>query len=145
MSNIYTTEAGTGQFLMNDASGNMTWSDPVYASTTNSVYDTWSGTNQWNYTIKVPNPNEELPETLKQITDHTLEECWKDSRVKCFSSREELYSYIDSLEYESTVFFHEEISKKVKPKTILHVFKDYGRVGLILSGDSSEIFFVKDE
>ena len=130
MSNVSTTTTGTGQYLINNPTGSFTWSQPVTT---------------WDYSLRVPNYNEELPETLKQITDHTLEECWKESRVKCFSSREELYSYIDSLEYESTVFFYEEISKKVKPKTILHVFKDYGPVGLILSGDSSEIFFVKDE
>lgn len=96
------------------------------------------------YSINFPNNcNAPLPETLRQIVDHEWDTCWKESKIKCFSSNEDMYKYVDSLEH-CTVFWHGEMSKKVKHKTVLHIFNECISAGLILSTDSV-IFLVKNE
>ena len=116
-----------------------------WIDTSTSTNNTWhNGTNTW--TIQTPpDPCTPLPEPLKQIVSHKWEECWEESKVKCFSSEDELFNYVNSLG-ECTVFYHEEISKMVSHKSIYHRFPECRPAGFILgSDDITTIFLVNNK
>lgn len=118
---------------------NCTVSTPLEA---HSVYfdNNWTYTDNqsWGYHIKLPpNPSAPLPEPLKQIVDHEWEKCWKDSKVKCFSDKDQMIEYADSLD-SCTIYWYEEISKEVKHKSVLHRFSKCTTAGFILSGNDNE-------
>ena len=130
---------------------NMTSSCWIDTSTSTSglVYNnsttSWTnGSNAWVINTP-PDPSTPLPEPLKQIVNHKWKECWNESKVKCFSSEDKLFDYVNSLD-ECTVFYHEEISKKVNHKSVYHRFPECSPAGFILGNDDiTTIFLVNNK